>query len=93
MDALYVALSAQVALEAKLDSVAQNVANLATAGYRADEIKFDAVMSKTAADSVAFASCDSFSYSARAAMKRMISAASAGPALRMTRLMGRRPGA
>jgi flagellar basal-body rod protein FlgF len=56
MDALYVALSAQVALEAKLDTIAQNVANLATAGYRADEIKFDAVMSKTAADSVAFAS-------------------------------------
>ena len=37
-------------------SIAQNVANLGTAGYRADEVKFDAVMSKTAADSVAFAS-------------------------------------
>lgn len=47
--ALYVALSAQVALERKLDIIAQNVANLATAGYRAEEIKFDAVLSQTEA--------------------------------------------
>ena len=43
---MYVALSAQVALERRLDTIAQNVANLGTVGYRADEVKFDAVLSK-----------------------------------------------
>ena len=38
---MYVALSAQVALERRLDTIAQNVANLGTVGYRADEVKFD----------------------------------------------------
>lgn len=53
---MYVALSAQVALERRLDTIAQNVANLGTAGYRADEVKFEAVLSKTVADAVAFSS-------------------------------------
>lgn len=56
MDAMYVALSAQVALERKLDTIAQNVANLGTVGYRADEIKFDEELSKAAGDSTAFVS-------------------------------------
>ncbi len=59
--AMYVALSAQVALERRLDIVAQNVANAATAGYRAEEIKFDAMLSKVGlsnpgADPTAFVS-------------------------------------
>src|SRR5262245_33624348 len=53
---MYVAISAQVALERRLDTIAQNVANLGTAGYRADEIKFDAEMSKAGEDSTAFVS-------------------------------------
>jgi flagellar basal-body rod protein FlgF len=42
----YVGLSGQVALQRRLDALAQNVANLGTAGYRAEEIKFDTVLSK-----------------------------------------------
>ncbi len=53
---LYVALSAQVALERRLDTIAQNVANLSTVGYRADEVKFDAMLSKAGSDSTAFVS-------------------------------------
>jgi flagellar basal-body rod protein FlgF len=53
---MYVALSAQMALERRLDTIAGNVANLATAGYRAEEVRFEAVMSQTQASSVAFAS-------------------------------------
>lgn len=53
---MYVALSAQVALERRLDTIAQNVANLGTVGYRADEVKFDSVLSKAGDDSTAFVS-------------------------------------
>ncbi len=53
----YVGLSAQVALERRLDTIAQNVANLGTAGYRAEEVTFDTVMSKALGqDPVAYAS-------------------------------------
>jgi flagellar basal-body rod protein FlgF len=53
---MYVALSAQVALERRLDTIAQNVANLGTVGYRADEVKFDSVLSKAGDQSTAFVS-------------------------------------
>ncbi|ADZ72271.1 flagellar basal-body rod protein FlgF [Polymorphum gilvum] len=53
--ALYVALSAQVSLSNRLETVARNVANMNTAGYRADEIKFAEVLSKAGADPVSFA--------------------------------------
>jgi flagellar basal-body rod protein FlgF len=53
----YVGLSAQLALERRLEAIAQNVANLGTAGYRAEEIKFETVLSKTLGyDPVAYAS-------------------------------------
>ena len=39
---LYVALSAQVALERRLETIAANVANMNTPGYRADGISFEA---------------------------------------------------
>ena len=56
-NAMYVVLSAQMALEKKLDIIAQNVANLGTVGYRADEVKFDAAMEKAASGgSTAFVS-------------------------------------
>ncbi len=54
--ALYVALSAQVALERRLNTVANNVANLNTGGYRAEEVKFETVLSQAGAGSVAFSS-------------------------------------
>ena len=69
--AMYVALSAQVALERRLDTIAQNVANAATAGYRAEEIKFDAVLYKVGlsnpgADPTAFVSAGDTYLSRRA---------------------------
>ncbi|ACA20762.1 flagellar basal body rod protein [Methylobacterium sp. 4-46] len=53
---LYVSLSAQVALQKRLDTVANNIANLATVGYRAEETKFEAVFDKARTGPVAFAS-------------------------------------
>ena len=54
--ALYVALSAQVALERRLETISKNVANMSTAGYRADEISFETYLSRAAAEPVAFTS-------------------------------------
>jgi flagellar basal-body rod protein FlgF len=51
---LYVGLSAQVALQKRLDSLANNVANAGTAGFRAEEIKFETLLSRAGADPVAF---------------------------------------
>ncbi|MGO9984511.1 MAG: flagellar basal-body rod protein FlgF [Rhodomicrobium sp.] len=42
---LYVALSAQLALQNRLETIAQNMANGSTTGYRADEVKFNSVLS------------------------------------------------
>lgn len=52
---LYVGLSGQLALERQLASVANNVANASTAGYRAEGIKFETALSRGSADPVAFA--------------------------------------
>lgn len=56
---LYVALSSQIALERRLTTVADNIANMNTAGFRSTEVKFDEVMARTGGDlnaSVAFVS-------------------------------------
>ncbi|WP_068082103.1 flagellar basal-body rod protein FlgF [Polycladidibacter stylochi] len=54
--ALYVSLSGQVALERRLNTVARNIANMNTAGYRADEVKFESLVTKPGKDPIAFAS-------------------------------------
>ncbi len=54
--ALYVALSAQVALSNRLETVSRNVANMNTAGYRADEVNFAEMVSKAGPDKVSFSS-------------------------------------
>ena len=54
--ALYVALSAQVALEKRMDTVARNVANAGTAGYRADALKFETFLSHAGRGPVAYTS-------------------------------------
>jgi flagellar basal-body rod protein FlgF len=54
--ALHVALSAQVALQKRLDTIAQNIANMTTAGYRADGVSFEAHLSGAGEAAVAFAS-------------------------------------
>jgi flagellar basal-body rod protein FlgF len=52
--ALYVSLSAQVTLEKRLETIANNMANMKTAGFRADAVKFDTMLSRAASQSVAF---------------------------------------
>jgi flagellar basal-body rod protein FlgF len=54
--ALYVSLSGQVALEKRLETIANNLANMKTAAFRADAVKFETAMSRAASQPVAFAS-------------------------------------
>jgi flagellar basal-body rod protein FlgF len=54
--AVYVGLSGQLSLQRRLDTIAQNVANSSTAGYRSEEIKFESIISQEAPRPVAFAS-------------------------------------
>ncbi len=56
---LYVALSAQVALQNRLDTIAQNVANGTTAGYLAGGVKFDSVLADASNAHVSFVSAGS----------------------------------
>lgn len=53
---LYVALSGQVALQRRLDTIANNIANMNTGGYRAEEVSFSTVFANTGATRTAFAS-------------------------------------
>lgn len=55
-DGLYVALSAQVAQERRLNTIADNVANSSTVGFRATGVKFEDVVSGTGEKSISFAS-------------------------------------
>jgi flagellar basal-body rod protein FlgF len=53
---LYVGLSGQIALERRLETIANNVANMNTVGYRADGVSFEAELARAGDDQVAFAS-------------------------------------
>lgn len=55
-DGLYVALSSQIGLERRLDTIADNVANASTIGFRATGIKFEDVVAGTGRKSVSFSS-------------------------------------
>ena len=44
---LYVSLSSQMALEKRLTTIADNMANMNTTGFRATEVKFDELLSDT----------------------------------------------
>ncbi|THV23714.1 flagellar basal-body rod protein FlgF [Peteryoungia ipomoeae] len=44
---IYVALSSQMALERRLTTIADNMANVNTVGFRGTEVKFDEVLSRT----------------------------------------------
>ncbi len=55
-EGLYVALSAQVALEKRLNTIADNVANSSTVGFRATGVRFEDVVSGLGDDAVSFAS-------------------------------------
>jgi flagellar basal-body rod protein FlgF len=53
---LYVSLSAQIALLQRLESISNNVANASTAGFRAEEIKFEQLISNSTPEPTAFVS-------------------------------------
>jgi flagellar basal-body rod protein FlgF len=58
---LYVNLSGQIALERRLTTLANNVANAGTAGYRSEELKFDTMLSMASKAPTAFSTAgDSF---------------------------------
>ncbi|WP_322987704.1 MULTISPECIES: flagellar basal-body rod protein FlgF [unclassified Hoeflea] len=51
---IYVALSSQIALERRMNTLADNVANANTTGFRATEVKFNEVLADTGASDVSF---------------------------------------
>lgn len=53
---LYVGLSAQIALQKRLDTLANNIANANTAGFRAEEIRFESLLAQAGDKNVAFSS-------------------------------------
>ncbi|MBA3447606.1 MAG: flagellar hook-basal body complex protein, partial [Pseudaminobacter sp.] len=55
-DGLYVALSSQIALERRLNTIADNVANASTIGFRATGVRFEDVVTGLGDKSVSFAS-------------------------------------
>ena len=55
-DGLYVALSSQIALEKRLNTIADNVANSSTIGFRATGVRFEDVVSGLGDKSLSFAS-------------------------------------
>jgi len=68
-DSLYVALSSQIALEKRLNTIADNVANASTVGFRGTGVKFEDVVSGTGQKAVSFASPgDSFLSTAHGSM-------------------------
>ena len=52
---LYVGVSAQLTLQRRLETIAHNVANATTPGFRAEEVRFETLLSQAGADPVAFA--------------------------------------
>jgi flagellar basal-body rod protein FlgF len=63
---LYVNLSGQIALDRRLSTIANNVANAGTVGYRAEELKFDTMMSTMSKNPTAFTSAGESFISERA---------------------------
>jgi len=53
---LYVALSSQIALERRLTTIADNLANMNTVGFRATQLKFDDVMTRAESTRVDYVS-------------------------------------
>lgn len=53
---LYVALSSQLSLEKRLNTIADNLANMNTVGFRATQVKFDEVMTKAEGARVGYVS-------------------------------------
>lgn len=52
----YITLSSQLALQRRLDTIAHNIANAGTAGFRAEEIRFEEVVRRIGDNAAAFVS-------------------------------------
>lgn len=50
----YVSLSAQIALQKRMDTVAHNVANTSTPGFRAEGVRFETLLAQGTPDAIAF---------------------------------------
>ena len=69
-DGLYVALSSQIALERRLNTIADNVANASTVGFRATGVKFEDVVSGMGSEFLSFTSAgDTYLSDAAGAMR------------------------
>lgn len=53
---IYVGYSGQIALERRMATIANNVANAGTIGYRSEELKFNTILSKASGNATAFSS-------------------------------------
>jgi len=53
---LYVSISAQLSLQRRIDTIANNIANVSTAGFRADEISFEQLTARSAGKATSFVS-------------------------------------
>ncbi|WP_127090874.1 flagellar basal-body rod protein FlgF [Aquabacter cavernae] len=51
---VYLALSAQMTMERRLATIATNLSNMSTPGYRAEEVKFESMVERLGKDGVAF---------------------------------------
>ena len=51
---VYLALAAQTTMERRLATIATNLANMSTPGYRAEEVKFESLVEQLGSSSVAF---------------------------------------
>ncbi len=54
--AFYVSLSAQMSVDKRMETIANNIANAGTVGYRANGVSFETVLSKTGASPVSYVS-------------------------------------
>jgi flagellar basal-body rod protein FlgF len=62
---LYVSLSGQLALQRRLDTIANNVANSTTPGFRAENVTFESIVSQTQSTQVAYSSPGDHTFSQR----------------------------
>lgn len=63
---LYVSLSGMMAMENRVATIAENVANMRTTGFKAETVNFDTVLSSHSQDEVAFPSTGEVSFDLKA---------------------------
>ena len=53
---LYVGVSGQIAMKQRLETLANNVANLSTPGFRSEEVRFESLLAQAGQNQISFAS-------------------------------------